>query len=159
MPEKTLLETYVVQLDKRFGTLEDNVQKLSTIVNKICNDQAVFDFKQEQNVRVSGKLEEMVSGAREKLESVSTDFVKECDKRETKLLETLNAYKLQVEKVCQDHKTAVDSKFTELEGDIKDLQKDVKSLQRWLNLAIGGGSVLIFIVEVLQNGGFKALGL
>jgi phage shock protein A len=155
----TLIENYVVKLDSRLTGLEENVQKLTTIINKIVNDQAVFDYKQEQSVRVSSKLEEMVERAREKIEAVGTDFIKECDRREARLNEALNAYKNDVEKALDKHKEDVDSELVRLEAQIADNRKDIKTLQRVVNLAVGGGTVLIFVLEVLQNGGLKILGL
>ncbi len=147
MPD-TLIENYVIQLDGRLKGLEDNLQKLTTIVNKIVNDQAVFDFKQEQTVRVSSKLEEMVDKAREKLEGIGTDFIKECDKREARLNESLQAYKRVIDKASDKRKDDVDDEIERLEGDIKELSIKVDNLLRWFWLATGGGAVAVFIFEI-----------
>jgi phage shock protein A len=148
LPE-TLVENYVVKLDTRLTSLEDNVQKLTTIINKIVNDQAVFDFKQEQNLRVSSKLEEMVDKAREKLEAVGSDFIKELDKREARLNDALLAYKKEVDKACDKHKDDVDSEIERLEANLTKLTAQVADLQRWVWLATGGGAVALFVFEVV----------
>lgn len=144
-----LVENYVVKLDTRLTSLEDNVQKLTTIINKIVNDQAVADFKQEQNVRVSSKLEEMGEKAREKLEAVGTDFIKELDKRESKLNDAINAYKKEVDEACDKRKDDVDSEIERLETDLGALKTQVADLQRWVWLATGGGAVALFVFEIV----------
>lgn len=151
-PPVTLLESYVIRIDERLGSLEDNVQKLTTIINKIVNDQAVFDFKQEQSVRVSAKLEEMVEKAREKLEGIGQDFIKELNVRESKLNEALNAYKAEVNKACDKHKEGVDSEVERLEGEVKELRGKISDLQRFMWLATGGGAVALFVFEVVLKG-------
>jgi phage shock protein A len=119
----------------------------------------VFDFKQEQNFRVSTKLEEMVDKAREKLEASGSGFIKELDKREAKLNDELNRYKIQVEKSCDEHKSSVDSDVARMESDIEKLNEKVSGLQQWIWTAVGGGTVFVFVVEVITNGGLKLLGL
>lgn len=150
MPENNLplLENYVIKLDSRLQGLADNVQKLTTIINKIVNDQAVFDFKQEQNVRVSAKLEEMVDKAREKLDVSGADYIKELDKRESRLNEALNSYKREVDKTCDNHKRDVDSDLERMQGEIDKLTVKQADLQRWIWIATGGGAVALFIFEI-----------
>jgi archaellum component FlaC len=146
---QSLLENFAISLDKRVGTLEGEVQKLATIVNKIANDQAVIDFKQEQNIRFSSKLEEMVDKARDKVEDSGKQFIREMNAREARLNESLNAYKILVDKTFSDSKTSVDKEIERLENDVEDLADKVSDLQRWIWIATGGGAVALFVFEIL----------
>lgn len=173
----SLLENYVYSLNGRLGSLEDNVQKLATIVNKVINDQAVFDFKQEQGSVASDKLESQAIVAASKLEglasrvatkladqaiidhdkiaNVSSDFIKELNVREVRLNEALNAYKRDVDKSNEKRDGVVDSDVKHVEDEVKDLRQKIDGLQRWIWIATGGGAVVLFVFEVLV----KLLGL